>query len=581
MDLSSSSELSKEMILRNTRVVAPIIRVRLLQVPRVRQLSFDHNAIITTFTESFQTIHEYSNLPWWALIPITTFVLRSVWTLPLAIMQRKRIQKQSSLKPLISALGPILKMNLAKRVQKAKTQVEKVDKAGMDYSQVTQAPLANMTYEQILLLSTKEVRKRQKQLFKKHGVELWKNFILPTFQIPLWIIMSLTMRDLSGWSSWDNVHNKALDSSLYTEGCLWFQDLTVADTLHVFPVILGLITLCNIEWTFKTLELSRLVRRVKYRPTLTDAVANFARLSIVFMMAISIHAPSALTLYWLSSQLKYDDNTKTFEELDHWKEKDLPCLLKKRYQGSEEVTTYLTKSELINLMDWKLNKGTFRPSLPKLIKSNDEEAVKKVTENGYKIIIDYFKSLPRDFWSSETTIEAQQTYSKTIRTAFKKLCELRGVGPATASLVLNCLTGIYPNLTPPFFSDESFIYYVIDPSRPDTKIKYSVKEYADELLPVYFDLMRQIPDYTLHDLEKGAWSLKYYDMYRDDKLINVANPFDKKDEGWNKFEKKISSSQTNSSRKGNASNSKDEIDPPKKKRKDEVDHSPKKKRKVK
>lgn len=165
-----------------------------------------------------------------------------------------------------------------------------------------QAPLANMSYEQILLLTTKETRKRQKELFKKHNVQIWKNFILPTFQIPLWIMMSLTMRDLSGWSSWDNLHNKALDPSLYVEGCLWFQDLAVADPMHVFPLILGVISLCNVEWTFRTLELSRLTQRLKYRPNLTDAVANFSRMSIVFMMAISIHAPAALVLYWISSQ---------------------------------------------------------------------------------------------------------------------------------------------------------------------------------------------------------------------------------------------------------------------------------------
>ena len=68
-----------------------------------------------------------------------------------------------------------------------------------------------MKYEQILLLSAKEARKRQKELFAKNGVQLWKNFILPAFQVPLWIMMSITMRDLSGWSSWDNTHNKALD----------------------------------------------------------------------------------------------------------------------------------------------------------------------------------------------------------------------------------------------------------------------------------------------------------------------------------------------------------------------------------
>lgn len=134
----------------------------------IRQYYIDHNAIVNTFTHAFESLHETSGLPWWALIPITTFALRSVWTLPLAVIQRKRIQKQSTLKPIVSALNPILKMNLAKRVQKAKKlqQVPGTDEA----VKAVQAPLANMSYEQILLFSTKETRKDQKELFKKNNV---------------------------------------------------------------------------------------------------------------------------------------------------------------------------------------------------------------------------------------------------------------------------------------------------------------------------------------------------------------------------------------------------------------------------
>ncbi|CAI5759708.1 unnamed protein product [Candida verbasci] len=262
----------------------------------IRQFSLDHNALINSMTTSFQNLHEVSGLPWWALIPITTFTLRSIWTLPLAILQRKRLQKQSELRPIVTAMHPILKLNLAKRVQKAKVEVAK-NPENLNLQQ-----LSNITYEQILLLATKEQRKRQKELFRKNHVQIWKNFILPVFQIPLWIIMSITMRDLSGWSTWDNIKNKPLDPSLYNEGILWFQDLTIPDSMHVFPVILGVISLCNIEWTAKTLQLSRLTRKLKYRPTIIDSVFNFSRLSIVFMMAISLYAPASLTVYWICSQ---------------------------------------------------------------------------------------------------------------------------------------------------------------------------------------------------------------------------------------------------------------------------------------
>ncbi|KAG2736070.1 hypothetical protein G9P44_000160 [Scheffersomyces stipitis] len=263
-------------------------------------------------TESLQAVHTFTGLPWWALIPLTTVTLRTVWTLPLAVLQRKRIQKQSELRPLVSAMSPVLKLNLAKKVQAAKRKAQKsleTSSSNGSNSDSTetfaalQSPLASMKYEEVLVLSTKETRKRQKALFKKNNVQLWKNMILPAFQVPLWVSMSLTMRDLSGWTSWDSLANKPLDEALYSEGLFWFTDLTSFDQLHVFPLLVGITALCNVEWTFKTLELSRLTMKKRLRPTLTDAISNLSRMTVVFMMAISLNAPSALTLYWLSSQV--------------------------------------------------------------------------------------------------------------------------------------------------------------------------------------------------------------------------------------------------------------------------------------
>lgn len=281
------------------------------RAPSRRFYSMDPHIIVSSLTESLQAVHVYSGLPWWALIPVATFTLRTVWTLPLAVLQRKRIQKQNELKPIVSATNPILKMNLAKKVQQAKRKAEVVgktieSKTGTERTEgylTMQSPLVGMKYEEILVLAAKETRKRQKKLFKEHDVQIWKNFMLPAFQVPLWVAMSLTMRDLSGWSSWDKMANKPLDPSLYTEGLFWFQDLTVLDPFHVFPLALGITALCNVEWTFKTLELLRLTQRKKLRPTLTDAFSNLSRMMVVFLMAVSLHAPSALTLYWLSSQV--------------------------------------------------------------------------------------------------------------------------------------------------------------------------------------------------------------------------------------------------------------------------------------
>lgn len=276
-----------------------------------RAFSFEPTVVVNSLTEGLHLAHIYTGVPWWALIPITTFTLRSVWTLPLAFLQRLRIQKQNELRPIISATNPVLKLNLAKKVQAAKQKAEEGLKTAARSKEPKvediapmHSPLANMKFEEILVLSTKETRKRQKALFKKHNVQLWKNFILPTFQIPLWVCMSLTMRNLSGWSTWDSLANKPLDPTLYNEGILWFTDLTSLDSFHAFPLILGIVSLCNVEWTFKTFELLRpSSNKRSTRPTITDSISNLSRMSVVFLMAISLNAPMALVIYWVSSQM--------------------------------------------------------------------------------------------------------------------------------------------------------------------------------------------------------------------------------------------------------------------------------------
>lgn len=271
-----------------------------------RNFSLDPHLIVQTMTLLLEAVHASTGLQWWALIPLTTFTLRSVWTLPLAILQRRRIRKQLRLRPIVSAMSPILKHNLAKQVNKAKAEAATMatsEKVNPKSTYVPNNPLVNINYEEMLVLTAKEVRKRQKKLFKDNGVPVWKNFILPAFQVPLWVAMSLTMRDLSGWSTWFSAVNKPLDQSLYSEGALWFQDLAILDPYHVFPILIGITALGNIEWLFKTLQLSRQSQRQKMRITLADAMGNILRLTVVFLMAISYHAPVALCLYWLSSQV--------------------------------------------------------------------------------------------------------------------------------------------------------------------------------------------------------------------------------------------------------------------------------------
>jgi hypothetical protein len=102
--------------------------------------------------------------------------------------------------------------------------------------------------------------------------------------------------------------------------------------------------------------------------------------------------------------------------------------------------------------------GTFRPSLRKLVESNSDETVKNCTRQAFET----YKTKD-DQWEKAITMLAKG---------------LRGVGPATASLLLNT----YDGEKVPFFSDELLRWVMMSDGRGngwDRKIKYSIKEYRE------------------------------------------------------------------------------------------------------
>lgn len=226
------------------------------------------------------------------------------------------------------------------------------------------------------------------------------------------------------------------------------------------------------------------------------------------------------------SSKKYNNDTFSLEELDNWRNVTLPELLKLRYLKKD---LHVKKEELVLLMDWKLAKGKFRPTLPKLIKSNQDDDVVAITKAGLGIFMEFAHSNGAT-WDDVTL----QEYLSVAKDSLKKLCELKGVGPATGSLLLSLLSATSA-LAPPFFSDEAFIYYIQEPIRPGTPIKYNVKEYIDEYLSTLFNIASQGPSITMNDLEKGGWALKMYDINHITKLADVKVPFEADDLLFAKF----------------------------------------------
>ncbi|XP_072457594.1 uncharacterized protein [Notamacropus eugenii] len=88
--------------------------------------------------------------------------------------------------------------------------------------------------------------------------------------------------------------------------------------------------------------------------------------------------------------------------LDAWYQEELPVSIRERKEK------YLTRDELVKLMEWKLARGKFRPRLQHLVATNPEEMVKRCTTAAFSLL---------------PNVEA----------AITELSQLKAVGPATAS----------------------------------------------------------------------------------------------------------------------------------------------------
>lgn len=171
---------------------------------------------------------------------------------------------------------------------------------------------------------------------------------------------------------------------------------------------------------------------------------------------------------------------------------------------ASRVPPYLEKKELVQLVEWKLKHGKFRPNLLKFAESNPADLVKETTQDAFACLKE----------TSGTKPGTQVEWTK-VDAALKKATALKGIGPATASLVLSCAD---KNCIP-FFSDELFRFVHWDGSgdgiKPaakgnewDRTIGYTMKEYkrlVERIGQLRAILAGNGADMAALDLEKAAW----------------------------------------------------------------------------
>lgn len=103
-------------------------------------------------------------------------------------------------------------------------------------------------------------------------------------------------------------------------------------------------------------------------------------------------------------------------EIDAWYRGALPQLIAAR------KPPYVTKDEFLEILRWKMKRGDWREYNRIRIVNTDARAIKKAAQDGLTAARDLDPSVP--------------TASKPYKLPIQIICELDGVGPATASAVL-------------------------------------------------------------------------------------------------------------------------------------------------
>ncbi|WEW55706.1 hypothetical protein PRK78_001139 [Emydomyces testavorans] len=271
---------------------------------------------------------------------------------------------------------------------------------------------------------------------------------------------------------------------------------------------------------------------------------------------VSLYPNTARTVYQTKLEAKtkgskygIEGEVRSFMELDRWRYEKIPDILRERAEQKDSIVTppskrvkkptdvssigdvlHLETHELMCLMEWKLydshphenstsilitsnrKHGTFRPALMNLIRSNPESQIHSTTS-------DAFCALPLS--SSDDDDDA--LFPSTSLSILTK--SLRGVGPATASLILSAATASSDTNQVPFFSDELYWWlckhrYPPSSSARQTKpltLKYNVKEYRE-----LWDAARQLKarldgmdskknSFSMQDIEKVAFIIGHFE----------------------------------------------------------------------
>ncbi|PIK48272.1 putative mitochondrial inner membrane protein COX18 [Apostichopus japonicus] len=219
----------------------------------------------------FELGQSLTGFHWAGSIAVTTFALRFVLTFPLSVYAQNIRGKVEGFQPEIVARSRyIFSQRFRHRMKEEKWSEKRAQRVFLGL-----------------------VRLQAKEIYVRENCHPAKGSVLLLVQLPLWITMSLALRNMSGaFSGRFFTDPEYLVSEFATDGALWFHNLMIPDPYLVLPVLVGVLNLINIE--MHALHKGRVSGFQK-------GLNNFLRVFSVLMVPIAAYIPSSLVLYWTVS----------------------------------------------------------------------------------------------------------------------------------------------------------------------------------------------------------------------------------------------------------------------------------------
>ncbi|KAI9363979.1 60Kd inner membrane protein-domain-containing protein [Zopfochytrium polystomum] len=213
---------------------------------------------------------------WWMAVVIGTVAFRTALTLPLAVVQRRRMKRWLEVQGLIEGWASTLKEG-----EKRRSRMSMGGGGGAADG------------------VEKKFRAKVRQLYSQHRCHPLQTFLLPWVQIPLFVTISLALRSMVAFPlpSLFGLIPAGTDPlvplpGLSEGGVLWFVNLTQPDPTVLLPIMVGALNWANVEVNMS--NIAKPTARQKALKLLFQSVA-------LVTVPVATQVPAIIALYWVTS----------------------------------------------------------------------------------------------------------------------------------------------------------------------------------------------------------------------------------------------------------------------------------------